>query len=218
MKGTLVMRGSKRVEKEYIMEGNMKGRFWFCYLLTIISIVIMNACATTQFDSVWKDSTYQGGVLRKVLIIGITKKQQVRRYFEEEFAGKLQVAGTDAVPSYTVLPEDRIPDKETVAALINTLKIDSVLITKFVDIKDVGTYQTMPTLVNEGYYGYYIQSSHTESLGYNVVLDTKIFEAKNEKLIWSALTETVLEGEAENSVDSFIPDIINKLRENKLIQ
>ena len=196
----------------------MKGRSYFYSILTIISIVLINACATTQFDSVWKDNTYQGGPLKKVLIIGVTKKQPVRRYFEEELAGKLQATGTDAVPSYTVLPEDKMPAKETVTAIVNELKIDSVLITKFLDIKDVGTYETIPTVVNAGYYGYYIESSRTESLGYNVVLETKVFETKNEHLIWSALTETIIEGEAENSIDSFIPVIINKLRENKLLQ
>jgi hypothetical protein len=197
----------------------MKGRVCFRSILAIISIILMNACAsTTQFDSVWKDNTYQGGPLKKVLIMGVAKKQPVRRYFEDELAGKLQAAGTDAVPSYTVLPEDKMPPKETVTAIVNELKIDSVLVTKFVDIRDVGTYETMPVVVSAGYYGYYVEGSRTESLGYNVVLETKVFEAKNEKLIWSALSETVLDGEAENSVDSFIPAIIIQLRENKLLR
>jgi len=189
-----------------------------CCILAIISFVFMTACATTQFDAVWKDDTYQGGPLKKVLVIGVTKKPQIRIYFEEELAGQLRAAETDAVPSYTVMPQDVLPEKDAIIGLIDKLKIDSLLITRFVDIKDVGTYETMPTTVNRGYYGYYMESARTESLGYNIVLETRIFEAKNEKLIWSGLSETILEGDVENSIDSLIPAIVNNLLENKLLK
>ena len=197
----------------------MKGKIILRLILLITCLVFLNACAsTTQFDSVWKDATYQGGPLKNVLILGVAKKQQVRRYFEEIFAQQMRARGVAAVPSYTVFPESGVPPKEAIVAKISELKIDSVLVTKFVDIKDVGTYEVSPTYVSrEGYYGYYSKSYQTESSGYNIVLITRIFDARSEKLIWSALSETVLEGSAESVIDSFIPAIMQQLEEGKLL-
>ncbi len=188
-------------------------------ILPIICFVFLNACAsTTEFNSVWKDETYQGGYLKKVLIIGVAKKSEVRRYFEEIFAQQLRTRGVDAVPSNIVLPESGMLKKETIIAKVNELKIDSVLVTKLVSVKDIGTYETSPTYVSGGgYYGYYSQSYQTVSLGRNVVLITRIFDAKSEKLIWSALSETVLEGSPESVLDSFISAIMQRLEEGKLI-
>jgi len=196
----------------------MSKKFNFCRILPIICLVFLNACATTQFDSVWKDETYQGSPLKKVLIIGVAKKPEIRRYFEEIFAQQLKNRGVDALPSNIVLPESGMLKKETIITKVNELKIDSVLVTKLVDVKDVGTYETSPTYVSGGgYYGYYSQSYQTVSLGRNVVLITRIFDANSEKLIWSALSETVLEGSPESVIDSFIPAIMKQLEEGKLI-
>lgn len=41
--------------------------------LALVPSVIMNSCATTELTSVWKDSSYQGGPIKKILIIGVFK-------------------------------------------------------------------------------------------------------------------------------------------------
>ena len=63
----------------------MKEKIFFYRILPIICLVFLNACAsTTQFNSVWKDETYQGGPLNKVLIVGAAKEPEIRTYFEED--------------------------------------------------------------------------------------------------------------------------------------
>jgi len=196
----------------------MKEERWFYWFFPAICLLFLNTCATTQFNSVWKDKAYQGGPLKEVLIIGVAKKPAVRTYFEETFAQRLKIRGVDAIPSNIVLPGSEMLKKETIIRKVNELKIDSVLVTKLVDVKDVGTYETSPASVSgTGYYGYYSRSYQTVSLGRNIVLITRIFDAKSEKLIWSALSETVLEGNPESVLDSFIPAIIQQMEEAKLI-
>jgi hypothetical protein len=197
---------------------SMKERKRFCGIFPIICLLFLNTCATTQFNSVWKDETYQGGPLKEVLIIGVAKKPAVRTYFEETFAQQLQARGVDAIPSNVVLPGSEMLKKETIISKINELKIDSVLVTKLVDVKDVGTYETSPASVSgTGYYGYYSRGYQSVSLGRNIVLITRIFDAKSEKLLWSALSETVLEGSPESVLDSFIPAIMQQMEEGNLI-
>jgi hypothetical protein len=53
---------------------SMKEKKRFCWIFPLICFLFFDACATTQFNSVWKDETYHGGPLKEILIIGVAKK------------------------------------------------------------------------------------------------------------------------------------------------
>jgi hypothetical protein len=50
------------------------------------------------------------------------------------------------------------------------------------------------------------------------VIETKIFDAKYDRLIWSAVTETIFEGSVEEVIRSFVPVIITELHGSTLLQ
>ena len=180
----------------------------------------LNSCSTTALTAVWKDSAYQGGPMKKVLVIGVFKEQNIKRFFEDEFARQLKPRGVDAVPSYTIFPEEDILDKTTITEKMKELKMDSVLVTRVADVEDVTGYDTYPTHVDPGgdFYDYYVMCCETTvSLGYVVVLETKIFEEKYDKLIWSALSETSLQRSREYTVKLFIETAIKDLHVKRLI-
>ncbi len=190
-----------------------------CCVIAITFLAFMNSCATTALTSVWKDSTYKGGPLRKVLVIGVFQKEEAESFFDNEFADQLKAKGINAVPGYSVLPEDSILDKEAMAVKIKELGVDSVLVTRLVDVRDAGRYETYPTRVDAQFFDYYVMCCQTMvSPGYNVLLETKIFVAKNDKPIWSALSESSFDRSLENTLKSFIPAIIKDLQDKKLIQ
>ena len=109
-------------------------------IVIVLSVIFINACATTELTSVWKNEAYQGGPLRKILIIGVDRNQEMKKLLENEFVLQLKAKGIDAVPSHTVLPEDSILEKELITAKISELRIDSVLITTLVDVKETEAY------------------------------------------------------------------------------
>jgi hypothetical protein len=192
-----------------------------CGFMALTALVMLNSCATTSLTAVWKDSNYKGGPIKKVLIIGVFTEPHIRKFFEDEFAWQLKSRGIDAVPAYTIFPEDTILDKEMIVEKIKELRMDSVLVTRLVDVRDIGGYDTYPTEVNPGgdFYAYYVMCCQTAvTLGYVVVLETKIFEEKYYKLIWSALSETSLQRSTESTIRSFIPAAIENLHVKKLIQ
>lgn len=190
-------------------------------MFAIMLLIMMNSCAatTTTFRSVWKDDTYRDGPLKKVLIIGVDRNLAVKRLLEDELARQMKERGTGAIPSHTVLPEDIILEKEMIAAKIRELGLDAVLVARLIDVEDAGVYETSPIFSEvSGYYGYYLQCCEAVSVGYNVVIETRIFDAKYDKVIWAALSETIFEGSAENVVRSFVPVIIKDLNERRLLQ
>jgi len=189
-------------------------------LLSLILSVSMSSCATTALTSVWKDSTYQGGPLKKILVIGVFRETDIKKYFEDEFARELKASGVDAVASYTVFPEEDILNKETITEKIKELKMDSVLVTRVIDVRDVSGYETYPTHVNPGgdFYNYYVMCCQTTVMsGYVVMLETRIFEEKYDKLLWSATSESSLQRYREDTIQSFISAAIRDLHNKNLV-
>jgi len=74
-----------------------------------------------------------------------------------------------------------------------------------------------------GWYGAYSRSyEDVYSPGYNVEYDvvdlqTNIYDTQNEKLIWSGLSSTVVEGSIGSAIESVIKVIVKNLSDNKLI-
>lgn len=196
----------------------MRGNIFRYSAIAILVSTIMSSCATTTLTSGWKDSNYRGNPLKKVLILGVMQDDTLNHLFEDEFARQLKAKGTDAVPSYTVLPEDTILDKEIIARKMKELGMDSVLIARLVDVKNVGPFYTHPEDIEAGFYTYYVHCCQTVTLGYSVVIESKIFDAKNDKLIWSAVSETSIEHTSENIIKSSIPAIIKNLHDRNLLK
>jgi hypothetical protein len=198
----------------------MTRKNFLCGLLSLILSVSISSCATTALTSVWKDSAYQGGPLKKILIIGVFREPDMKKFFEDEFAQELKARGVDAVPSYTVFPEEDILNKEIIVEKIKELKMDSVLVTSVIDVRDVSGYETYPTHVNPGgnFYDYYVMCCQTTvTSGYVVMLETRIFEEKYDKLLWSATSESSLQRYREDTIQSFISAAIRDLHDKKLV-
>jgi len=189
------------------------------------SAVLVTACSSTQLTSVWKEPSYQARPA-KVMVIGVAKKPQLRRLFEDEFVNQLKAHGTDAIASYTVLPDDQA-DKAVIAAKLKELGADSVLVTRLVDKKTVkvdvpGTAYAPPPYYGSwpAYYGYGYNNMY--SPGYtteyeNAVIETNLYDAGNEKLVWSALSDTMLGDDNEDLIKSYIEVLVNALSYDKML-
>jgi len=198
-------------------EDKMTGEKVLCSIAVLLCALFMSACATTELTSVWKNEAYQGGPLRKTLIIGVDRNQEMRRFLENEFVLQLKAKGIDAVPGHTVLPEDTILEKEMITAKIVELRIDTVLIATLVDVKETEAYESSTFLDPPGFYGYYMQCCYSVMSGYTVEIETRIFDARYDTLIWSALSATVLEPAPGKTIQSYIAAIVSELQNQKLL-
>jgi predicted transcriptional regulator len=121
-------------------------------------------------------------------------------------------------------------EKDLVLSKMRDMGIDTFLITRMVDKKTVETYipgqahHYAPPVHHRRWQGYYAASYRTiYEPGYTVkneivVLETNLYDAKNEELIWSALSETIKEGNEERIIKNFIKLIIKNLSATNLIK
>lgn len=191
-----------------------------CFLLLV-------SCATTKQVKVWKDDSYQSK-LKKILVIGVSQLPLMRNFFESEFVDQLKARGVEGVISNKIIPPEKMRDKEAVLSAIKGMGIEAVLVTRVVDKRYAdqfygGGVALMPTDYNVGWDSIYAQSfaavplpvyQHSVDI---VMLQTNVYDIQKEKLIFSAISKTYIEGAKESVVKPFIEAMVKELVGDKLL-
>jgi hypothetical protein len=172
---------------------------------------------------VWRDQTY-GGTVKKIIVMGISQKQSIQRFFEDEFVRQLRQRGIDGVAGYTVLPYDQKIDKDFIAQKAREAGADTVLVARPLSREIQRSYVPGQAYAVPGPYSrwgsYY---GHAYSPGYvvedeYVYIETNLFDVATEKLIWSTQSETVILASDQELIKSFISTMISQLSSDKLIK
>ena len=193
----------------------------------IVSVFFVTSCATinigSNLKSSWKDNEYREKI-KSVLIIGMARKTRVRKSFESEFTEQLKKRGIKAVAGHQYLESTRKIDKETIVSTVNELQVDTVLITKVIDKQYVSKYTTEFGAQSRMHNYYSVSETQVYSTGETndqevVVLETSLFDAKSEKLIWRAVSETFIIDyyDYNSETKSFIKLMMRNLSDNQLI-
>jgi len=188
----------------------------FCLLLLI-------SCSATTMSAVWKDPNYQGGELKKVLVVGVAKDDVIRRLFEDEFTRQLKAHGTDAYPSYSIISSTEMLDEDTVNTKTADLGMDAILVTRFVNKKKETAYTPGTTYYAGGWYNWYSRGyGYATSPGYYseyevISLSTNIYDTQSGKMIWSGMSDTVTGGSVQVEIKELIDAITKSLTANQLI-
>jgi len=188
------------------------------YLMAIA--LLFTACATTELNAVWKDPAYQARPA-KIMVIGVAKNPLNRRLFEDEFVAQLKARGTDAIASYTVLPDRQQDDREAIAAKVKELGADTILITRLVSKRVVQTYVPGTAYFPPPYYGswpdyYWNGYQYMYTPGYisedeYAVIETNLYEARSDKLIWAATSETGIRGADMSVIQGYIAVMVKNM-------
>ena len=205
----------------------MKRKWGVLRVTAAIGLLLAASCSTTTMSAVWKDPEYQGGRLKKVLVIGVSKNDVIRRLFEDEFTAQLKTHGTDAYPSYRIIPSTQMLDEDTVNAKIENMGMDAVLVTRFVNSKKEAVYTPgtpyYPAYAGGWYNWYSAGYGYVTSPGYFseyevISLSTNIYDTETGKMIWSGLSDTVTGGAAQTEIEGLIDVITKSLQKGGLIR
>ena len=216
---------------------NTQGKF--LYLTLIFLLIVSSGCATTKLNAIWKDPQYKGK-LKRVMVVGVSDNETMRRRFEDDFASQLKLYGTDATISYRILPSTDMLQKELVEEKVKGLGIDAVLISRLIDKKTVTIHHPETIIVQPtGYYrrrgpywrrDYYNRYDSYYANSYYIIrnpaytsekvlfyMETNLYDTHTGELIWSALSETVQSGKWNQQIESFIKVMIRSMADKGLI-
>jgi hypothetical protein len=187
---------------------------------------------TTKIE---QDAKPVEGRFRTLLVVGVINSQGIRKEFEDKMEAMLKQGNVGAAASYEVLPEGAEVTREVIGQAIADTGIDAVLVTRLVAARDEkkeaaeakpGQERTPIPFDGQGpsdIYGYYshaFQSASASDLSFTeriVDLETRLFEVKEGKSVWSAVQTATNPGKRERFIETLCAKIIQELTDANLI-
>ena len=184
-------------------------------------VALLAGCTTAKPVTEWRDATYQGGPFRSFLIVGVSGQESVRRTFEETFVQRLQDHQVSAVASFAAIAGEARPTRDSIKAAIAEQSVDAVLITHLVGVDEKQIVH--PPTYRGGFYGYYgFVGGYAYDPGYvsqqkTVKLETNLYDARSEKLVWSMQSATINPSNEKKLIEAQIKTVVDRLQAQQLL-
>ncbi len=204
--------------------------------LVLIIIACMISCSTISISGDWKDVKYKPLPLKKIIVIAMFKNLPNQTAVENKIVSYLKAAGTDAIPSLSIIGPEKKYKYEDMESRFKAKGIDGILIIKLKNINTKekyvqGSIESVPDIYETPYYGFYSSSyreiyepGHFEETDY-VSLDCMMYANNTDKLIWMAQLRLIENYITEDGITdpkkeskNIAALIINDLRKNSIIK
>jgi hypothetical protein len=196
----------------------------FLRTLTVAALaIVLSACQTTSFRAAWFDTSYTGGVLRKVVVIASDGTTADSRVFEDVFVQRLNAAGVVGVPGYSTIPPGARVSEGPFSAAVAATGADGVLMIRLLRVDtrtQVSTVMVPGPMWGPwgGFYGgpgWYPSTNVTQ---FDIAtVESNLYDARTKRLIWAATTETVNPSTVTREAPNFADLLIAQFRAHGLV-
>jgi len=185
------------------------------FVSVFFTIAIISSCSSsTQLQNIWKNESYKKEGFKKILVFGMAGKEWKKKVYENEFGTVFKKYNVETVIAWQVLPKGEQLTIETFEKYFEDQNIDAVLVAVETGKSTKETvYGGGSSYVSAGFRGFYISTSPVYQVpGYLseetiIYMDTKLFETKEGKLVWSATSESY-EPKSTSDVIKFVSVIV----------
>jgi len=207
----------------------MKSRSRTIKLVAILTLGALPLFATTRIVFRWVLTGIPMPKIKKILIVGLTDNYLVRQEFEDKMAELLAKSGVTGIESHMVFPPRNELMEGELRQRIRESTMDAVLVVRPKEVR-----KESEEVVSGGFYvpppGYYNfwpywnlayrdVYSTTSYIKENTIIraECNIYNSKDEKLIWSGESDTMLEKSFEKMGKGYAQYLYNQLKKDKVI-
>jgi len=212
------------------------------FLLAAAAAVLLHGCATTSttLDAQWVNPQYAGKrSVRNVMVMSAVRDSTNRRIFEDRMVAALEAAGVKAMQSYKFLPEDGPISEERLRSVVAQAGVTHALVTRIINVStqvNVSPGMVMGPAWGPGWgwgggwgpgwggFAGYQNSMWATSIPpqvtttQNVHSDTRVFDAADAAVLWSAATTTSTGYSSVNQlIDQFVLLIVSAMAKDGVI-
>jgi hypothetical protein len=191
-------------------------------VITLLAFLLAG-CADTKLEKTWTAPEVGSLKFSKVFILGLVKDDMVRRL--AEIAIRNDITRVPTVTSFSVLPEiSDLADKAKVIEAIKASGADGLIVMRSLyrdtEVEYTGnTALPMQYQIFSDYYGtyydvgaYYAADRRQVSADNIFGIETNIYDARTDKLVWSGQTRSTKNLVKGHDVNALISDVVNTLR------
>ena len=172
-------------------------RYFRLVLLTVISL-LWSCASSDRIARTYQDPAFDGGPFAKILIVGVSADNGIRRRFEDSLVTAINPDDTVAISSLAVMGADEPVERESLLAAARETGSDAVLITRLLNTESNTSTQggragvdtqrrgdiPLADFFRYDYVEY--QDPLTSSTVTTVSLTTDLFGVADETRVWSA--------------------------------
>ena len=201
-----------------------------CSCIVLLALTfLLTSCASTKLFDTWKDRQFQGPAFKKIMVVALAKRPDIRQRMEDEFAGQLNARGVNAVTCYSLIPDPKNLTREEVVKAVNKTGVEGVLVMGLRQAGRAGRVESVRAEVPdprrpmsfENYLATTEPLSGESSMfkqGEVVTISTRLFDARTDgKLVWFTNSETIESGKLEQEIVTFSKVILNELRKDRML-
>src|SRR5579863_5819786 len=194
------------------------------WLLGVTCALILSGCVSTSLIDRWKDPSFAGPPLHKVLVVGVQRDDGRRRLWEDGMVAALTHGGVQATASYAVFP-NKAPSADELAATAGREGFDGVIATHFVSASQRNYW--MPGYAGVGfgwqwrYFGYWdtVYDPGYVETEYRADYQTDVFtvDAAGGKLVWTGITRSVDLSSTQRTTDEISHVLVPELSKQGIL-
>jgi len=197
---------------------------WFLFLVVILAVPVSSVLGGgTRIVQRWVSPDVAKYQFDHVLTVCVIKDQTTRQLVEDAMAARAKKG--NAFPSYGILQEAELRDKELAKKKILQMGFDGAVVMRPLRVEDRVTYVpgSYPSYYGSfwGYYGWAGPSLYVPDYVYTdkvVQVETTIFSIKDDKLLWTTLSETKNPESARDVVLGIAKEIGKEARKRGLVK
>jgi hypothetical protein len=205
-----------------------KTRIAVAGILLFAAALVTLSCAASpmQLTDNWRNSAYTGPAYKKIMVVAMTKRDDLRQPIEDEFAKQLKARGVEAATCHECIPD---PDKVTREELVKVSKgmgIEAYLIVRTlgagIDVQS--TRSDSPNLVTNDVGAASMMDMQwfgpEPAMGkrYEAVnLESRLYDGKTAEIVWRSTVNAVNPSPSEGQISKFVSLEMKALGEKNLI-
>jgi hypothetical protein len=189
--------------------------------LACVPVALAGCAATTQFNGVWVNPEAGNRVpVRHVLVVAINRDPTARRIYEDTMVTQLATRGIKAQPSYRMFPDEVPPPPPVVEATVRQAGVDGLLVSRVMrettDVRFTPGHSYGPAGFAGMWSGAYSVPPNVYTVQ-KVVIDTRLFHAKDFVVLWSATSTTEPTSSMEKTIVDFGAALTKALSDAKVL-
>ena len=194
--------------------------------LLFAAALLTLSCASMRMTDEWRDKTFQGSPYKKIMVVALTKRADLRKPLEDEFSREIKARGSEAVACYACIPDVDKISREELAKVGAGMGIEAYLVVLVLRTEtriesyrssippQIGDYGT-DSLMNIHLWG--SPDPPMQKKREILTLESSLYDGKSAKLIWRSSIESVNPSGEGSEIPRFVRTVLYALGEEKLI-
>jgi hypothetical protein len=197
-------------------------------MLLFAAALMTLSCASSSMEVTdnWRNSTYNGPAFKKIMVVAMTKRDDMRQPIEDEFAKQLRSRGVVAATCYECIPDPDKVTREELAKVSQGMGIEAYLIVRVMgvgtEVQSTRAESPSPMAASDNVDSMLSMRGMgpDPSMGKRsevVTLESRLYDGKTAEIVWRSTVNAVNPSPSEGQISKFVSLSLRALADKKLI-